>query len=282
MTIDISEASGGDYIVCPINVLRKGVFGEDLESLHGEVKTECVGYFYTNEHGYKWAAEILREFCMTYLYQPGDPRYIISVELNLYGELFVNYMKTIIDRDTMTVQFFSEDAFVKYYNDSMTKYEFGARITPSTKQKYCKLFKNDIEDGKIVCRATKFHNELTNFCDAKGNGTYKASFGHDDFVMAQMQLEAVFKTVQWKNFVEDFLAYEEMVKMRAEHSSMASQRPGVFNLGSDLQTGQITDLYSFGMQTVPGSFASPWSAEPTLFDVQQETDSNLARLTGAR
>ena len=37
------------------------------------------------------------------------------------------------------------------------------------------------------------------------NGTYKASFGHDDFVMAQMQLEAVFKTVQWKNFVEDFL-----------------------------------------------------------------------------
>lgn len=182
----------------------------------------------------------------------------------------------------MTVQFFSEDAFVKYYNDSMTKYEFGARITPSTKQKYCKLFKSDVEDGKIVCCATKFHNELTNFCDAKGNGTYKASFGHDDFVMAQIQLEAVFKTVQWKNFVEDFLAYEEMLKMRAEHSSMASQRPGVFNLGGDLQTGQITDLYSFGMQSIPGSFVSPWAAEPTLFDVQQETNSNLARLTGVR
>ena len=181
----------------------------------------------------------------------------------------------------MTVQFFSEDAFVKYYNDAMTKYEFGARITPSTKQKYCKLFKSDIEEGKIVCCATKFHNELTNFCDSKGNGTYKASFGHDDFVMAQIQLEAVFKTVQWKNFVEDFLAYEEKRKMSHGSRSELSQRPSTFSLGN-IHTGQTDDLYSFGMQSVPDSFASPWTAEPTLFDVQSDTDSNLARLTRLR
>lgn len=285
MTVDISEADGGDYIVAPINVLRKGIVGQDLESLQGEVKTECIGYFYTNEHGYKWAAERLREFCMTYLYNPVSPKYIISVELNLYGELFVNYMKTIIDRETMTVQFFSEDAFVKYYNDAMTKYEMGARITPSSKQKYCKLFKSDIEDGKIVCCATKFHNELTNFCDQKGNGTYKASFGHDDFVMAQIQLEAVFKTVQWKNFVEDFLADEEKKKMNAERHSGMGSRPGVFTLGDPmgmsmgLQTGG--DLYSFGM---PGTGISDpyYGMEPAIFDMQHDVDSNLARLTRMR
>lgn len=274
LTVDISEASGGDYIVCPINVLRTGVFGEDLDSLRGEVKTECVGYFYTNEHGYKWAAEILREFCMTYLYQPGEPRYIISVELNLYGELFVNYMKTIIDRDTMTVQFFSEDAFVKYYNDSMTKYEFGARITPSTKQKYCKLFKSDIEDGKIVCCATKFHNELTNFCDQKGNGTYKASFGHDDFVMAQIQLEAVFKTVQWKNFVEDFFAYEETKKMKSANAN-SGQRPNIFSLGSTEQMPSSDNLYSFGYDA--GTIQDPYFGANSA-DMQNDPYSNLSRL----
>lgn len=199
MTIDISEASGGDYIVAPINVLRQH---------NQDVSLECVGYFYANENGYKWAAEAIRDFCIKYL--PDQTKYMISVELNLYGELFINYMKNIIDLDTMTIHFFNEDSFVKYYNENMTKYEFGARMTHASKSKYCKRFKSSIEEDSTVCPSTRFHNELTNFCDATGNGTYKATFGHDDFVMAEVQTEAVKTTVQWKNFKEDFLAYSAM------------------------------------------------------------------------
>lgn len=292
MTVDISEASGGDYIVAPINVLRNGIVGIDEEELRSEVKTECVGFFYTNEHGYKWAAEILREFCMMYLYRADQQKYIISVELNLYGELFVNYMKIIIDRDTMKVQFFNEDAFVKYYNDNMTKYEMGARITHNTKQKYCKLFKSDIEDGKIICASTKFHNELTNFCDVKGNGVYKASFGHDDFVMAEIQLEAVFKTVQWKNFVEDFQAEEEMKKMKQNRSEMSQPNMmggfGGFGMPMGMPMG-MPDMFGMGtptwaMSSDPFGGMSQNAYEHSLFDfdVAVDPDSTLSRLNRLR
>jgi hypothetical protein len=99
--------------------------------------------------------------------------------------------------------------------------------------------------------------------------------------MAQIQLEAVFKTVQWKNFVEDFFAYEETKKMKSANTN-SGQRPDIFSLGGTEQMPMSDNLYSFGMQSVPGSFVSPWTAEPTLFDVQNDTDSNLARLTRMR
>lgn len=194
ITVDISEADGGDYIVAPINILKMRE--------NGEAQLVTVGYFYCNENGYKWCAETLRNFCMICLPNPNN--YLISVELNLYGELFVNYMMNMIDNDARTVSIFNEESFVRYYNDSMTKCESGARITRNTKAKYCKLFKRDIEDNTIDCRAAKFNRELANFCDVKGNGTYKASFGHDDFVMSMLQLEAVFETRQWKFMKEDF------------------------------------------------------------------------------
>jgi len=46
-------------------------------------------------------------------------------------------------------------------------------------------------------------NELSNFSD-DGSGHYKASFGHDDMVMACVQLEFVNKTPQYKIMRDDF------------------------------------------------------------------------------
>jgi hypothetical protein len=45
--------------------------------------------------------------------------------------------------------------------------------------------------------------ELENFSDSKGNDTYQASFGHDDVVMAQMQIVFVTQTPQYKFLLED-------------------------------------------------------------------------------
>ena len=39
--------------------------------------------------------------------------------------------------------------------------------------------------------------ELENFSDNKGNDTYQATFGHDDTVMAQMQIVFVTQTPQF-------------------------------------------------------------------------------------
>ena len=45
--------------------------------------------------------------------------------------------------------------------------------------------------------------ELGNFSD-EGNGKYKAAFGHDDMVMAEVQLTFVRETLQYKLFKDDF------------------------------------------------------------------------------
>ena len=45
--------------------------------------------------------------------------------------------------------------------------------------------------------------ELNNFQD-DGSGKYKAAFGHDDMVMAEVQLTFVKETLQYKLFKEEF------------------------------------------------------------------------------
>lgn len=45
--------------------------------------------------------------------------------------------------------------------------------------------------------------ELQNFTD-KGNGTYAAVFGHDDMVMAEMQLTFATETLQYKLLKNEF------------------------------------------------------------------------------
>ena len=45
--------------------------------------------------------------------------------------------------------------------------------------------------------------ELNNFTD-KGNGTYAAAFGHDDMVMAEVQLTFARETLQYKLLKDEF------------------------------------------------------------------------------
>ena len=47
-----------------------------------------------------------------------------------------------------------------------------------------------------------FLDEIENFCDSKGNNTYSSSFGHDDVVMAQMQLVFAKQTIQFKSLLD--------------------------------------------------------------------------------
>jgi hypothetical protein len=85
----------------------------------------------------------------------------------------------------------------------MTDFNYGVKMTTATKNKCCKFFKMDYEADKIFNDSTSFMNELSLFCDNKGNDTYQASFGHDDIVMAQMQLILVQETLQYKELVSN-------------------------------------------------------------------------------
>ena len=72
--------------------------------------------------------------------------------------------------------------------------------------KYPKLCYDELlEKCDIINRALQFMNQISNFSDLKGTGTYSACFGHDDLVMAQLQMVFVFENSQYKALSQMFL-----------------------------------------------------------------------------
>lgn len=190
-TTDISEGIGGDYTVQTINKITN--------VLEENVITETIGYFTTNNLNDKVCCSTLAEFYEKYL---THDKYIISLEYNLYGELWITNFRNIVDNDVY--QNFDMDNFIKIFNDSGDKYTLGVRITAKTKRLACKLFKNSFEHGLIINTSSSFLGELRNFSDKLGNGVYAAAFGHDDLIMSQLQLELIRDTIQYKLLIEDY------------------------------------------------------------------------------
>lgn len=194
-TTDISEGVNQDSTVQQFNKIV-GVDGD------GQAITETVGYFKTNAKNDKECCEILANFYNKYLV---PNHYLISLEYNLYGELWIRNFSMLFDLNNY--ENFSADNFVKFYNENMTKYWFGIRVTSKTKKMACKLFKSDYDSNYIINRSTQFLDELRHFVDKNGNGTYAASFGHDDLVMSQIQLPLTKQSLQFKNLVDDYISY---------------------------------------------------------------------------
>lgn len=192
ITIDIAEGHGGDYTVFNFNRLKPRLT-DDTELF------ECVGHFLCNEKDIPECSRALYDFCRTYLNQY---HHVISVEYNTYGSLFIKYITDWIDKEDPDN--FSSDNFAKYYYASTNKTTIGIRIGHKDKLKFCSMFKSDFERRHIINNSLLFNNELTAFVDVKGNGVYKASFGHDDLVMAQIQLEATKDTLQYKQLIQTF------------------------------------------------------------------------------
>lgn len=182
-TTDISEGIGNDYTIQIFNQLV-GVSDDN------EIMTRTIGYFRSNTLDDKECCSRLSEFYKTYL---DSDKFLISIEYNLYGELWV---------DKLRDQWVSN--IIKYYNDdnNLDKYKLGVRITKSSKNKMCKLFKTSFEKGYILNDDLRFVMELKNF--AQTGSSYEASFGHDDMVMAQAQLVLAEESLQFKYLREDF------------------------------------------------------------------------------
>jgi hypothetical protein len=199
ITIDIAEGVSGDDTIFLLNRLY---YDENKK----EVFTNAIGFFKSNVVDSKKATTILKEFCQNYL---DINKYLISLEYNLYGELFAKYIIDNIEKDPANTHRFNEDIIMKYWNDEMTKYTLGKKITSKSKQMGVSLFKNQYEKGEITNNALQFLTQLSNFSDPKGNGTYAACFGHDDLVMAQLQMVFVRENPQYKSLCEMFIATQD-------------------------------------------------------------------------
>lgn len=185
ITIDIAEGVQNDYTTYCFN--RMFVDHD-----------ECIGIFHANDLNIEACTKSLQEFIIKYC----DPnKLLISVETNLFGELFIKQL--LANQELNEFSKFDESIIIKYYNDTMSKYTYGLKISRGNKTVGCTLFKDKYEKDQIINNSTLFLNEAENFCDNKGNNTYQASFGHDDVVMAQIQLVHAQQTIQYKNLKAD-------------------------------------------------------------------------------
>ena len=208
ITTDIAEGVSGDDTVYTFNRLR-------VRANDNFIYTETIGFFKCNIVNAEQATRILKEFCQNYL---NINNYLISLEYNLYGELFAKYIIENIEKDPMNVHRFNEDVIMKYWNDEMTKYTLGKKITSKTKQLGTALFKQHFEREEVVNRSLQFMAQISNFSDSKGNGTYAASFGHDDLVMAQLQMAFVFENPQFKSLCQMFIANKGIQEINSTYN----------------------------------------------------------------
>ena len=192
LTTDIAEGGGGDSTVCAVHRFIEP----------GSNKLECIGYFKSNQLARELATTSIQVFT-TLMCHPD--RTLLSFERNVYGEIFVKQMIENVEKGVPGCAMFDQSIFVKYYNESGTKFNYGIKITSGNKTAHCMLYKEDYEKDLLINDASQYMVELNNFSDT-GNGKYAAAFGHDDMVMAEVQLTFVRETLQYKMLKDEFEA----------------------------------------------------------------------------
>ena len=122
---------------------------------------------------------------------------LLSYEKNTYGDLFYRDLMDNFEKDEFISRYFDPSIIVKYYNETGTKYSLGIKLTPGNKTPHCLLYKESYERDQTIDNDTDTYSEILSFIN-DGTNHYKASFGHDDMVMASIQLEFVKNTLQYK------------------------------------------------------------------------------------
>ena len=189
ITGDLAEGIEKDYTIFLIHRMIEP----------GSGKLECAGYFRANDICREDFTRSLQELIV---YHCDQNKTLLSFEKNTYGDLF---HKQLIDNaeKMQHISGFDQSILVRYYNESQTKYVTGIKITSGNKSNHCRLFKESFEKGLIINDSSHMALELGNFNDT-GNGHFKAAFGHDDLVMASVQLEFVKETLQYTLLKNDF------------------------------------------------------------------------------
>ena len=208
---DLAEGAGQDFT--PFNIFQ----------LVDKDKFKHVGRWYSNTVDLEAAA---LEFWLLVGQLFNEERCIWSLEWNTYGALFYNILMNLNEpeydekssyRYNVCAEGIELGNFVMYKKTSIddqvvgkvkhtSKYMPGIKFTSGNKGTYCSLLKMMFEKGQIDTNDLITIGELENFEDKNGNGSYKASFGHDDSIMTFVQLPAIIQTSKYKDWLEEFEA----------------------------------------------------------------------------
>ena len=208
ITVDLAEGAGQDSTVFNIFMLI------DKDHYY-----HC-GRWTSNEIDLEHAA--LEFWLLVGQFFNGD-NCIWSLEWNTYGALFYKILMNLNENDydeNSLYRFNIVQEGIELFNFALYKKGKldetilgkennastipGIRLTPSNKPAACSLLKIIFEKKQLDTTDLIMIGELENFEDKNGNGTYKASYGHDDIIMTCVQIPLLQQTPKWKNFIEDF------------------------------------------------------------------------------
>lgn len=211
--IDLAEGAGKDYTV--FNIIEK----------REDNKMEQVARWTANTIDLQNAA---LEFWLLYTQVFNPDRCIFSIEWNTYGALFYTYLMALNESDNNNDENavlnnwrfqYAPDGIdmgqcVRYTKTSQedniaglvsthSKTVPGIKMTAANKKTACAMLKNLIIKDDLVLTDLTTISELQNFEDDRGNGSYRASYGHDDIIMTMVQIPLLQNTAKYKDFCED-------------------------------------------------------------------------------
>jgi len=208
---DLAEGGGGDSDSTVFHILQ----------LIDKDKFRQVGYWKCNNLDLEHAA---LEYWLLSAQLFNDDRTIFSIEWNTYGALFYQYILNLNENDYMRDAIWrfnlSKDGFdtsriIQYkkgseedsipgINNGHRKTIPGIRFSANSKKTACALLKMILEKFEVEITDLVTIGEIENFEDKNGNGSYKASYGHDDIIMTLCQLPMLKNTPKYKDFIEEF------------------------------------------------------------------------------
>ena len=212
---DLAEGGGGDSDSTVFHILQ----------LIGRDKFLQVGFWKCNTLDLEHAAF---EFWLISNQIFNNDRCIFSIEWNTYGALFYQYILNLNENDYMKENLwrfnvckdgFDTSRVVQYKKgkeednvpgisqNTSRKTIPGIRFSASSKKTSCALLKIELEKDNIQIYDIVTIGEIENFEDKNGNGSYKASYGHDDIVMTLCQIPMLKNTPKYKDWVEEFETY---------------------------------------------------------------------------
>lgn len=226
--VDLAEGGGGDSTIFNIFELTVSESGKPL--------FDQVAYWSSNITDIEHAA---LEFWLLMSVVLDQQNTIISIEWNTYGALFYNYLLNLNESDYQPetiwrFQFGQEidSSIICQYNKGDMNEDIaglrsfknmktipGMRWTSESKKTGCALLKMMLENAEITITDIIQIGELENFEDKTGNGSYKASFGHDDMMMTLVQIPMMKQTAKFKGFIDDVIESRTLKNNKMEFGS---------------------------------------------------------------
>lgn len=240
--VDLAEGIGNDSTVFHIFI---------IDVSDDEVKFVEAAYFKSDSADLETAALALWVMTQTVF---TEEMYIVSIELNTYGGLFVNHLIQLNETEykkEWSWRFyinirninpeFDYASIVQYKrrsspddavngNANTGKMSPGIRWSSSSKPVACMRLKRLLDNDTVMLYDIRCIAELEAFEDKSGKGHYKASYGHDDIIMTCVQIVPLSDSPKFKSFVEELRAKQKMNSFHeASEDSMASlyDMPGV-------------------------------------------------------